>query len=180
MRKPLIHGVGCMVMFLLVMLPAYAVESTANFWTTPFCDFGVAFPAEPREYEMDVQAGPGIPRSNLLGAEIEVDGLYRAECAPMPSEHVADIKRDDYVSNMNAMADNYGLIERTYEVVYLQDYTLAVLTGFRETDRGRMILEITNYMAHGSIFTIYRGQLTRDWQSERMRAFKDSVQILSR
>lgn len=180
MRRLLIHGVGCMVMFLLVILPAYAAESTAHFWSTPFCEFGVVFPAEPHEYQSFVQPGQSADRIKMPAAQLETDGLYRAECVVMPEGYLGIFTEEDHIGVMEVMADAWSLGVRSYNVQEYPGYVVATVYGYSETEWGRATVEITNYMASRSMFSLTRAQLSQDWQSDSMRTFKQSVRKTNR
>jgi len=164
----------------LALSTAGTAEAAGYFWTTPFCEFGVVFPSEPRQYKLATQYGPSAPKVDMIRAELETDGLYRAECAPAPPDHLDKLTHEDYIGIMEVMADSIGLGVRSFHVEELPTHIQATLTGLFEVEGERVTMEITTYMAPRSMFILTRGQLTGNWSSTDMRAFKESVQMLER
>lgn len=172
----------------LVSLTIYANQHVREFaaqsiffeWAVDGCDLSISFPYQYREYETIVHRPPDYLPARIQGAEATTNGLLRAECGLVASSSLIEhmLEESFLTDMMEQIGNDYALSPRTYKIIEFHGRPVAVLFGYRQTERGPIALEISNYIMNNSIFTIYMSHFSDEWPFAEAAEFKNSIRRL--
>lgn len=142
------------------------------------CEFLVKFPDQPKFYQIKKATADGalVP---LEGAQLTVTngkGFIRSECGSMEGMDKAQLTDENLTFYMQQLGRDMGLKRLNYELTESSLGEIAILTGLKDSGRGRITVQVSNYFGSRSILTLYLMALSEDWQTSEMRAFKESVE----
>jgi hypothetical protein len=142
------------------------------------CEFSIRFPDRPREYNVQKADASGQAWP-LLGAEFVLSGeqgLLRAECVILGSLGQSQLTDEFMRAASRQIALDMGIGRMSIRVERGSCGVVATVSGTKETDRGRLFIEVTNYHGKRSIFTVYLTALSKNWEPTAMTTFSRSLQ----
>ena len=147
-------------------------------FSPPGCEYVVEFPDRPKEYNLQKATADGsiLP---LFGAELSTSkgkALIRAECASAGGNDLSQFTKKAMIGYMEQLALDNGLTRPNFSVENNALGTVGVLTGVKNSERGRMTARIINYIGSSSILTTYIISLSSDFQTKEMLYFSNSVE----
>ena len=141
----------------------------------PGCEYRIIFPGNPEEYLLHKATADGstIP---LYGAELTTTkSLIRAECASAGGNDLSIFNEENIIEYMKQLSFDNGLSRSSYNVIKNNLGIVGEVTGFKDTERGRMTARFVNYIGASSILTTYVISLSKDFQTNEMITFTNSV-----
>lgn len=165
-------------LIVICMLSIFSTSLLAGeIFNPPGCEYSVEFPSTPKKYNLQQTIGDGstVP---LYGAQLTVSGgkaLVKAECGASSQEITNQFTDKNMYKYMEVLAKDTGLARSSFNVETNTLGKVGILTGKKDSSRGRLIVRIFNYIGSNSIMTVYIASLSKDFQTQEMVSFSKSI-----
>lgn len=141
------------------------------------CEYSVSFPSVPEKYSMQKATQDGMLVS-LHGAQLTIRGggeLLRAECGSAHGIDLTQFNDQNMTFYMVEITKDLGLSRPNIEVSDTALGKTGVVTGVKDTERGRITVRVINIIGDTSILTLYLTAFSKNFMTPEMQIFLDSV-----
>lgn len=114
----------------------------------------------------------------LYGAQLTVAGgagQIRAECGSTMDADTSNFTDENFVLYMTEMAKDLGLSRTAFDVEDTSIGIRGTLIGTKDSERGRLTVQVINLIGESSIMTLYLMAYSEDFQTSEMPPFVKSV-----